>query len=84
MDSVFDEFIELHGDRAYADDNEKKVKTIYRFHKLVFDIGESRLEHVNRASQNYELWPPVPVRYVYKRSCISLKIITVINTCISI
>ena len=47
----------------YADDNEKKVKTIYRFHKLVFDIGESRLEHVNRASQNYELWPPVPVRY---------------------
>ena len=36
-------------------------KTIYRFHKLVFDKWDSSIDFFNRATQNYEL--PVPVRY---------------------
>ena len=41
---------------------EKKVITIYRFHKLVFDRRNSSLECFNRATQNYGLWQLVPVR----------------------
>jgi len=39
----------------------KKVKSIYRFHKLVFDSGDSgdggdsSLECFNRAIQNYQI-----------------------------
>jgi len=38
-----------------AHDKLKKVKTIYRFHKLVFDRGDSSLEYFNRATQKYGL-----------------------------
>jgi hypothetical protein len=41
----------------------KKVKTIYGFHKLVYEWGESSLECFNRETGNYELWQFVPVRY---------------------
>jgi len=36
---------------------------MYRFHKLIFHRGDSNIECLNRASQNYGLWLPVPVRY---------------------
>jgi hypothetical protein len=39
-----------------AHDNKNKVKSIYRFHRLVFDSGDSgdsSLECFNRAIQNY-------------------------------
>ena len=41
-----------------------KVKTIYRFNKLVFYTGDSSLEYFNRATQNYALWQPAPVIYL--------------------
>lgn len=46
-----------------AHDKLKKVKTIYRFHKLVFDRGDSNLECFNRATQKYGLWQSILVRY---------------------
>ena len=39
------------------------VKTIYMFHELVFDRENSGLKCFNWATNNYELWQPVPVRY---------------------
>jgi len=52
-----------HGDITI----EKKVKTIYRFHRLVFDRGNSSRKCFNRATQNYGLWQPAPVRYRTRR-----------------
>jgi hypothetical protein len=40
------------------------IKTIYRFHKLVFDWGGNSLECFNWATHNYELWQPDSVRYL--------------------
>jgi hypothetical protein len=40
-----------------------KVKTICRFHKLVFYRGDSSLERFKLATHNYCLWQSVPVRY---------------------
>ena len=37
-----------------------KVKTIYRFHKLLFDRGDSSLQCFNWATQIYRLWQLVP------------------------
>jgi len=33
------------------------------FHELVFDTEDSSLKCFNCATNNYELWQPVPVRY---------------------
>ena len=40
----------------------KKIKTIYRFHILVFDRDDSNLECFNRATHYYRLWRPSPVK----------------------
>ena len=37
--------------REAAYDNGKKIKTIYRFHKLVFDRGDNSLECLNLATR---------------------------------
>ena len=45
----------------------KGSNLIYRFHRLVFDRGNSSSKCFNRATQNYGLWQPVPVRYRARR-----------------
>ena len=41
----------------------KKVTTIYRFPKLVFDRGDNNHECFNQVTHNYRLWQQIPVRY---------------------